>query len=115
MLTHEIENNQDSEKHLSENREKFESDCLFLLKEMMKGRRLSAQDVNDMKINDRRLRELFSEGKCKKEWKLNENGKRMFVQYFIPKIETPSKTKNIEKAKQFFDLLKNKATQIKLL
>lgn len=90
-MLHEFENNQDTEKHLSENENKFESDCVFLLKQMMNGRRLSSQDVHDMKINDRRLRNLFESGKCKREWMFNEKGKRTHVEYFIDIPKPPTK------------------------
>tara|TARA_R110000868_G_scaffold203901_1_gene451815 strand:+ start:1273 stop:1605 length:333 start_codon:yes stop_codon:yes gene_type:complete len=92
-LTHIRENNDDSERHLSENRSKFETDAMFLLKQMLRGEILTAKTVvQKYSIADRRLRDLENDGKCKKRWKLNEVGKRLYVEYFceIPKQLTKS-------------------------
>lgn len=102
-LTHLKENNEDSQQHLDQNRDKFETDCQFLLRLMMGGKRLSDQDVSDMRINGRRLRELFAEGKCKKQWKLNDNGKRMYVEYFCEIPMPPTKQKAIDWATDFLN------------
>lgn len=84
-FTHIRESTEDTERHLSENREKYESDGLYLYRLMKMGKRLTRQQVvKDYGINDRRLGEIFSDGKCQKEWVVNENGKRLYVQYFIP-------------------------------
>lgn len=90
-MIHDRENSEDTERHLSENRRKFESDCVFLLKLMHSGRRLTSDDVHEMKINDRRLRNLFEDGKCQREWKLNEKGKRVCVEYFVNISKRPTK------------------------
>ena len=90
-MIHERESTQDTEQHLSENREAFESDCVFLLRLMMRGKRLTSQDVHDMKIHDRRLRNLFESGKCEREWMFNDKGKRTHVEYFIKAAKPPTK------------------------
>jgi hypothetical protein len=90
-FVHYKENDTDVQRHLDENRATFETDCMYLLRLMNMGRRLSSQDVHDMRINDRRLRELESEGKCTKAWKFNEQGKRMYVEYFIEGLRPPTK------------------------
>lgn len=109
-LTHQIENNEDSQRHLDENRGKFETDAVFLLRLMMGGKVLSGQDVSDMRINDRRLRELFAEGKCKKRWKLSDVGKRLYVEYYCEIPLPPTKQKAIEWATKFFRWTKRHST-----
>lgn len=103
-LTHIKENSEDTERHLSENRRKFESDCVFLLKLMMTGRRLTTQAVRDMKIDDRRLRNLHESGRCKREWMHNEKGKRTHVEYFCDIAKPPTKK---EITSKFSELLRN--------
>lgn len=96
-FTHIRENTEDAERHLSENRDKFETDCMYLLRLMMSGIRLSDKTVmTKYEIHGRRLRELFEDGKCQKEWKLNENGKRLYVEYFIPISKPPTKSEVIQ-------------------
>ena len=102
-LVHDRESNEDTERHLSENREKFETDAQYLLRLMKRGRRLSSQDVHDMKICDRRLRELHSAGQCEKVWKLNEAGKRLYVQYYCEIPMPPTKRKAIDWATEFLN------------
>jgi len=91
-LLHQAENNEDSQRHLQENSGKFETHCEFLLRLMKHGRRLSSQDAHDMRINDRRLRNLHNAGKCQREWKLNDEGKRLYVEYYIPTPKMLTKT-----------------------
>lgn len=90
-MIHQRENNEDSEKHLQENHDKFQSDAVFLLHQMLRGERLTAKTVvQKYGIADRRLRDLEIAGKCRKEWVLSESGKRLYVEYFceIPKPPT---------------------------
>lgn len=94
---HQFENNSDSQSFLDENRDKFESDAAFLLHQMQRGERLTAQTVvQKYGIADRRLRDLHNDGKCSKEWKLNEQGKRMYVEYFVERPKPPGKLMVIE-------------------
>lgn len=103
-ITHDRENSEDTERHLSENREKFETDAQFLLKQMLRGERLTAKTVvQKYGIADRRLRDLEIDGKCKKQWKLNDEGKRMFVEYFCEIPLPPTKQKAIAWATDFLD------------
>ena len=88
---HQRESSDDTERHLKENSNKFESDCMLLLKLMIKGKRLTTQEVRDMKIDDRRLRNLHESGKCKREWMFNARGKRTHVEYYIPIQKPPTK------------------------
>jgi len=102
-IVHLRESSDDTQLHLDSNRDKFETDAVFLLRLMMGGKVLSGQDVSDMRINDRRLRELFAEGKCKKRWKLNDAGKRMYVEYYCEIPLPPTKQKAIDWATKFLD------------
>ena len=108
-IVHQRENNDDTERHLQENIGKFETDAQFLLKQMLRGEVLSAKDVvQKYGIADRRLRDLFIDGKCKRRWKLNEAGKRLFVEYYIEIPKLPTKADvfanwNNLKQKDLFD------------
>ena len=92
-LTHIKENNSDSQQHLEENRQKFETDAVFLLRLMKMGKRLTRLSVvKDYGIDGRRLGELHSEGQCKKSWKINDKGKRLYVEYYVPIPKMLTKT-----------------------
>lgn len=114
-LLHDRENNEDTQRHLDENRDKFEGDGEYLHRLMKLGRRLSSQDAHDLKIDSRRLRELHSAGKCEKVWKLNDAGKRMYVEYFCKMPESPTKAKAIKWATELLEKMKNEGTQLNLL
>jgi len=92
IYIHERESDSNTESFLNENRDKFESDAKFLLHLLYGGRKLSGHQVTkDYGIDSRRLRELVNSHKdVKKEWVLDEKGKRKYVQYFmdIPKLPT---------------------------
>jgi hypothetical protein len=97
---HQREKDNDTESFLQENIKTFETDAVFLLKLMLNGERLTGKDVmQKYGIHDRRLRDLHISGKCEKAWKLNEKGKRMYVEYFIPKSHQQTKQECIEKHK----------------
>lgn len=98
MSVHLKESNEDTQKHLDENRHKFDGDYDTIHRILKTGRRLSNQDVRDMKLEDRRLRDIFNDGNCSKEWVMKENGKRSHVEYFIPGLKPPTKKEVIAKA-----------------
>ena len=94
MLVHQHENNPDTQEFLKSNGEKFQGDCLTAMRLMFSGIRLTSQDCwVKYGINDRRLRDCHNArpDTVKKEWKLNEQGKRMYVEYFIEKFQPPTK------------------------
>ncbi len=100
-IIHQRENNGDTESFLQENISKHEIGAVFLLKLMLRGERLSGKTVmQKYGIHDRRLRDLEISGKCQKEWKLNEQGKRLYVEYFIPRPYPITKTELIKKTEQ---------------
>jgi hypothetical protein len=110
MLTHDRENNDDSERHLSENRDKFESDAMFLYRLMKMGKRFSDQEVvSKYGINGRRLRELFNEKEdVKKQWQLNDKGKRLFVIYFVDQPVSPTKQAAIQMGEKILQQMRDK-------
>ena len=92
-LLHDRENSEDTQQHLNENADKFESDCVFLLKKMIEGEILTRKSVaKKYDMNERRLGNLFESGKCQRRWvmKLNSKGveKRSHVEYYVerPKV-----------------------------
>lgn len=89
-LLHEIENNQDTESFLKQNGKKFSDDCIKAMQLMYKGERLNGDTCKELYgIHDRRLRDCFA-GRpdiVKKEWKKDASGKRLYVEYWIEKIE----------------------------
>lgn len=96
-IVHIKESSDDTQSHLDQNRDKFESDAMFLLRQMKNGERLTAKTVvQKYGIADRRLRDLENDGKCKKEWKLNDQGKRICVEYFCEIPKPPGKLMVIE-------------------
>ena len=103
-FVHYKENNDDTQSHLDANREKYETDAQFLLKQMKRGEILTAQTVvKKYSCEPRRLRDLHNDGKCEKAWKLNEAGKRLYVEYFIPPPEAPTKEKSQSYWNGFFN------------
>lgn len=100
---HEHENNQETESFLSEKREDFKSDALFLLHLLYRGHRLNGRQVEMWGINSRRLRELIlSHKEIKRDWKKDENDKRIVMEYWleIPKQETKEGLQNWFRAYQ---------------
>jgi len=96
FLLHDRENNSDTEQHLQENSEKFETDCQFLLKCMLRGEVLTRKEVvKKYEMNDRRLGNLHEAGKCERRWVNKPNGKRSHVEYFITPPSPPTKSKVI--------------------
>lgn len=104
---HQRENNEDTESHLQENISKYETDAVFLLRLMLSGERLTRQRVAELKIDGRRLGDLFISGKCEKAWKVNEKGKRMYVEYYITIPKPPTKSELITKVAKVINLMQS--------
>ena len=95
---HQRESDDNTESFLQENIDKLRSDLMIIFRAMRLGRRLTGKTVvQEFNLHDRRLRDLYAEREyikrktgweIKKEWKLNEKGKREYVEYFAvaPKI-----------------------------
>lgn len=93
-ILHQHENQKDLEEFLKENGEKFQGDCLTVMRLLFAGHRLSAKDVvKKYDMSDRRLRDCHEARPdiVKREWVLKENGKRDYVVYFIEQFKPPTK------------------------
>src|SRR5438045_1848363 len=92
MKTHEHENNQESQRHLNENKKHFSAQCLKVLQLFMDGKRLtvkSAITVYEIWSLPRRVLDLKENGidVCD-EWITDKDGKTKIKQYFLnPKSE----------------------------
>jgi hypothetical protein len=107
-LLHEVENNPDTESFLKENGDKFQGDCLTIMRLLFAGYKLSAKDVVvKWGLHDRRLRDVIKARPdiVKKEWVMKPNGKRDYVVYFIEKFQPPTKS---DLQKWFSDLQQEK-------
>lgn len=95
MLLHEKENNQETESFLKDNGEKFNNHCVEVLKLLYRGLKLSSRELETQyNMDGRRLRDIYAARKdCKREWKRDENGKRLYVQYYLNIPKPPTKTK----------------------
>lgn len=94
-MIHQRENSADTELFLKSNGQKFTGDCLMVMKLLYQGYRLSSKDCWERySVHDRRLRNCYQARPdiVKREWKKNEQGKRMYVEYWIdvPKPLTKS-------------------------
>ena len=93
-MVHEKENNQDTESFLKSNGDKFKGDCLTAMKLMYQGVRLNGDTCKELYgFSDRRLRNCIAARPdiVKKQWVLDGNGKRKYVEYWIEKIKPPTK------------------------
>ena len=116
-LLHERENNEDTESFLKQNGDKFSRDCIRAMQLMYLGERLNGETCKSLhKIHDRRLRECFAARPdvVKKAWKLDSNGKRLYVEYWINVILPPSKTEVIKNANKTIEILKSVGKQVSL-
>ena len=94
-MIHQHESGIENQQHLDENLDKFKGDLKVVLQLLFSGVRLSAMElVEKYHIHDRRLRDAIKARPdvVKKEWKLDDRGKRMFVEYFIQKFQPPKKS-----------------------
>lgn len=84
-ILHERESSEETESFLKDNGKKFNKDCIFILKLLYKGMRLHARQVEvEFNKDGRRLRDIIANKKeCKKQWVLNEKGKRLYVEYWL--------------------------------
>ena len=100
MILHEHENNQDTESFLKSNGKKFQGDCVTAMKLMYGGVRLNGDTCKQLYgFHDRRLRNCFEARPdiVKKQWVLDGNGRRKYVEYWIEKIKPPTKQEVLQK------------------
>jgi len=94
-LLHTRETSSETESFLKENGDKFQGDCLTIMRLLFAGYKLSAKDVVvKWGLHDRRLRDVIKARPdiVKKEWIYKPNGKRDYVVYFIEKFQPPTKS-----------------------
>lgn len=113
-MTHERENREDLELHLKQNGKKFSQQCVILMQEMYKGRKLNAMIVErEYNFNSRRLRDCRE---CRPDivkscWVTDANGKTKYVQYWIDRPISPTKAKAIEEGQRILDAMSDKSKQ----
>lgn len=93
-MLHQFENNSDAESFLKQNGKKFSQDCVTAMKLMYGGIKLNGDTCKELyKFSDRRLRECFTARPdvVKKEWKRDDSGKRLYVEYWIEIPKPPTK------------------------
>jgi len=113
-MLHERETTEETESFLKQNGKKFSQDCVTAMKLMYQGVRLNGETCKQLYgLHDRRLRDCLA-GRpdiVKRAWVNDANGKRRYVEYFIPKQVPPTKQKVIDWATKFLDKLqKNQPT-----
>lgn len=116
IILHQRESDDNTESFLQENINDFKRDLDFVLMLMRNGKRLTAKSlVQEYGIADRRLRDAYlnresiekkSGEKIMREWKLNEKGKRMYVEYFMLNPFPPTKSEVIANAERGMESLK---------
>lgn len=107
---HQRENSEDTESFLQENMDKIRGHSNRVVGLLYSGKKYTAKEVNDllnMAEGGRRLREIFISRKdCKKQWRLDDKGKRLAVEYWLD-IPYPTKSAVIERSAKVIELMKN--------
>jgi hypothetical protein len=91
---HGRENNPESEQHLQENAQKFSNRCLQVLEILNTGKRLTVLEAANMGIASlpRRVKDLRAGGfDVLDKWVTDENGKRLYKEYFMKITHRPTK------------------------
>lgn len=87
LSVHKSENNSESEIHLKENRQHFSNQCQQVLELLKSGIRLTRKDgmtIYNINSVERRIKDLIENGvDVKKEWVRDEEGKKIYVEYFL--------------------------------
>lgn len=102
-LIHQAENSEDLTQHLKDNGEKFNRQCVMVLKLLYSGRRYTGKMVNeilDIACGDRRLRDLFvARSDVKRQWVYTEDGKKTrWKEYWLEIPPIPTKESVTAKA-----------------
>lgn len=114
-MIHDRENNEETESFLMQNGKKFSQDCITAMKLMYSGVRLNGDTCKQLYgFSDRRLRDCIAARPdiVRKEWKRNSEGKRLYVEYYIPPTITPTKAKAIEMGQSILDAMNAKANGV---
>lgn len=93
---HQRESSPETENHLRDNGEKFNAQCVAVLRILYRGGRYTGKQINDITgfaCGDRRLRDLFQSRKdIRREWVYSEDGKRTkWKEYFLDIPPKPTK------------------------
>jgi hypothetical protein len=116
---HQRENSEDTESFLQENMGKIRNHSNRVVELLYSGKKYTAKEVNDtlnMAEGGRRLREiLVSRKDCKKQWRLDSNGKRLAVEYWLEITGIPTKNEVIEKAEAVINAMKKVAPKKKMV
>lgn len=105
LHTHLHENNQESQKHLEENAQKFSDQCLKVLEILNQGKRLTVLEAPKYGILSlpRRIKDLRDRNKItniKDQWVKDTNGKKLWKEWWIEITTRPTKKAVIEKVKK---------------
>lgn len=113
-MTHNIENNPESQAHLEENFSKFSGDCLTVLKLLYSGKKLTARQLEkDYDLDGRRLRDVYAARPdiIRRSWVLDASGKRTKWKEYWIEIITPTKAQAIEIGQQILDAMNKEIKQ----
>jgi len=115
-LLHDRENREDLDLHLKQNGKKFNAQCVKLMEEMYKGRKLTSAIIFDeWRYDSRRLRDCRQHRPdiVKSRWEVDKDGKTKYMLYWIEIIH-PSKKASIEWATELLEKMKNEGKQQEL-
>lgn len=112
QLVHEFENNSETQQHLKDNGEKFNRQCVLVLKLLYSGQKYTGKQVNDIlniACGDRRLRDLFvAKKEVKRAWVYTEDGKKTrWKEYWLDIPSLPTKSEVIQQAAKVIDMMKS--------
>lgn len=98
MQVHYFENSKETQSHLDLHRDKFQSDCVFILSLLYRGEVLTEKILvqkYDIACGGRRLRELYAaRSDIKRDWVYDEGGKNTrYKKYWM---EIPKQTTKTE-------------------
>lgn len=109
-ILHQRENSEWSEQFLKSNGEKFNSDCVKVLRMLYKGMKLTGKQVNDitgMADGGRRLRDIKKHRTdCKKGIRKKPGGGLEGVEYWLDIPHLQTKSECIERSAKVIDLMK---------
>lgn len=114
-MIHEKENREDLELHLKQNGKKFSEQCVTLMREMYKGRKLNGPIVEqEFKMNSRRLRNCI-EGRpdiVKRAWRKDLQNNTVVMDYWIDVPPSPTKAAAIAIGQKILDQINARANGI---
>lgn len=105
MKLHSKENNDESQQHLEENKEKFSAQCLKVLELLRQGKRLTTMNAPSYGILSlpRRIKDLRDHNAIHidEKWKEDDDGNKICKEWFINQVtqkQFNAKTKKTEVA-----------------